>query len=77
MVYGPNQLVRRGGRHWPRRLLAQLTHPLAAVVYLPAMQSVFGTAGLVPWHALLVLPFPFLVWGVDELWRLGKRRRGA
>ncbi|HEV7204174.1 MAG TPA: cation-transporting P-type ATPase [Jatrophihabitans sp.] len=47
----------------------------AAVVYLPPMQSVFGTAGLAPWHLLLVVPFPFLVWGADELYRLGKRRR--
>lgn len=41
----------------------------AAVVYAPAFQSVFGTAALTPTQLLIVLPFPLVVWGVDELWR--------
>ncbi|MFG1912300.1 cation-translocating P-type ATPase [Kribbella sp. NPDC048928] len=45
----------------------------AAVVTLPPLQSVFGTA-VPPVSHLLVLPaFPFVVWGADELWRLWRR----
>ena len=50
----------------------------AAVVAVPVLQDVFGTA--VPPPALLALlpVFPVLVWGADELWRLRRRsRRGA
>lgn len=48
----------------------------AALVYLPAAQDVFGTAALAPWMIALVLPFPILVWGADEIlrWRLRRRR---
>ena len=34
--YGPNQLERRGGRRWPRRLAVQFTHPLALLLWLAA-----------------------------------------
>jgi magnesium-transporting ATPase (P-type) len=49
---------------------------LAAVfVYTPPMQSLLGTAAL-PLHDLVVLlPYPFLVWGADELRRGILRRR--
>ncbi len=47
----------------------------AAVVYVPALQRVFGTAALTGTQLLLVAPFPFVVWGVDELRRLRRRRR--
>lgn len=48
----------------------------AALVYLPPLQGVFGTAALAPWMIALVLPFPVLVWGADEIlrWRLRRRR---
>ncbi len=46
----------------------------AAVVYLPPLQHVFGTAALSWWQLLLVLPFPFAVWGVDEFHRARLRR---
>ncbi len=48
----------------------------AAVVCLPPMQRLFGTAVPEPWQVLALVPLPFAVWGVDELWRLGARRRG-
>ena len=35
--YGPNQLVRRGGRRWPRELLKQLIHPLALLLWAAAV----------------------------------------
>ena len=48
------------------------------IIYVPVFQSVFGTASL-GWPELaLLVPFPFLVWGSDELRRwLVRRRSGA
>jgi calcium-translocating P-type ATPase len=47
----------------------------ALVVTVPALQFVFGTT-LPPLLPLISLAaFPFIVWGADELWRLGLRRR--
>jgi calcium-translocating P-type ATPase len=56
-------------------ILAELL--LAAVfVYAPPLQSLLGTAGL-PLHDLvLLLPYPLIVWGADELRRWLIRRRG-
>ncbi|MEU9045753.1 MULTISPECIES: HAD-IC family P-type ATPase [unclassified Kitasatospora] len=36
-VYGPNALVRRGGRRWPRELAQQFTHPLALLLAFAAL----------------------------------------
>jgi magnesium-transporting ATPase (P-type) len=48
----------------------------AAVVTVPALQSIFGTA-VPPASQLSVLAaFPFVVWGADEVWRF-LRRRGS
>jgi calcium-translocating P-type ATPase len=47
----------------------------AAVIYLPPLQAVFGTAALPAWVLAALLPMPVLVWGVDELYRAGRRRR--
>jgi magnesium-transporting ATPase (P-type) len=49
----------------------------AAVVCVPALQGVFGTATPDLWQVLFILPFPVVVWGVDELWRWNARRRVA
>jgi calcium-translocating P-type ATPase len=48
----------------------------AALVYLPAMHSLFGTASLSPGQLAIVAPFPFIVWGADEIRRALVRRRG-
>jgi magnesium-transporting ATPase (P-type) len=49
---------------------------LAAVfVYVPPMQSLLGTAALPAHDLLLLLPFPLVVWGADELRRYVQRRR--
>ena len=45
----------------------------AALVYLPPLQAVFGTAALPPWVLAALLPFPLVVWGVDELARARQR----
>jgi len=47
----------------------------AAVIYLPALQSVFGTAALPGWVLGLLIPMPLLVWGVDEAYRAIRRSR--
>jgi calcium-translocating P-type ATPase len=52
---------------------------LAAVfIYAPPLQSLLGTAGL-PLHDLVfLLPYPFIVWGADEVRRwLARRREGS
>jgi magnesium-transporting ATPase (P-type) len=49
----------------------------AALVTVPPLQGVFGTATPDLWQVLLILPFPLLVWGADELWRWNTRRRIA
>ncbi len=43
-AYGPNVLRRRGGRTWPRELLAQFTHPLALL--LAAASVLAALAGI-------------------------------
>ncbi|HEY3609398.1 MAG TPA: cation-transporting P-type ATPase [Pseudonocardiaceae bacterium] len=44
------------------------------LVYAPFLHPVFGTAALSPGQLALVLPFPFVVWGADELRRTWRRR---
>ncbi len=48
---------------------------LAAVfVYAPPFQSLLGTTALGPSDLAILLPFPFIVWGADELRRWVRRR---
>ncbi|WP_218063237.1 cation-transporting P-type ATPase [Arthrobacter sp. SDTb3-6] len=47
----------------------------AAVVGIAPLQLVFGTAVPEPWQLLLLLPFPFLVWGADEVFKSFRRKR--
>ncbi|PRH80764.1 magnesium-transporting ATPase [Streptomyces solincola] len=61
-------------------LLAGIAFELAftaALIYLPPFQGVFGTAPLPLDVVLLVLVFPVLVWGTDEVRRAVRRRRPA
>jgi magnesium-transporting ATPase (P-type) len=46
----------------------------AAVIYLPPLQGVFGTAALGLRELLPLLVFPVIVWGSDELRRWWLRR---
>jgi magnesium-transporting ATPase (P-type) len=49
---------------------------LAAVfVYAPPLQTLLGTAALSPVQLTLLLPYPIIVWGTDELRRYVIRRR--
>ena len=41
------------------------------IVTVPALQDLFGTALPSPWQLGALLPCPFIVWGIDELWRWG------
>jgi magnesium-transporting ATPase (P-type) len=127
--YGPNELRREKRAGWRSEIAAQLSHPLAlllwvaavlalvagipplagaivavileraslaqvgllsnrlllwgiafelafaaAVIYVPPLQAVFGTAALEADALLFVLPFPLIVWGADELRRARLRR---
>jgi calcium-translocating P-type ATPase len=49
----------------------------AAVIYLPPLQAVFGTAALPGWVLGLLTPMPLLVWGLDEAYRAVRRRSAA
>jgi calcium-translocating P-type ATPase len=46
----------------------------AFFIYAPPMQALLGTAALPPKYLLLTLPYPFIVWGADELRRYFVRR---
>ena len=51
---------------------------LAAVfVYAPPLQSLLGTAALPAHDLAFLLPYPFIVWGADELRRWLLRRHGT
>jgi calcium-translocating P-type ATPase len=72
--------LRQIGLFTNRPLLAGIAVALAfaaAPVYLPALQGVFGSAALSPAQLAAVAPFPFVVWGADELRRLFLRHRRA
>ncbi|GGV35253.1 hypothetical protein GCM10010495_60290 [Kitasatospora herbaricolor] len=63
-----------------RQLLVGIGFSLAfaaTIVYLPLLHHVFGTAALSPAQLAFVAPFPFVVWGADELRRALVRRRPA
>jgi hypothetical protein len=47
----------------------------AALIYTPAPNGIFCTAPLSGAQLATVVPFPFIVWGADELRRLVIRRR--
>jgi magnesium-transporting ATPase (P-type) len=49
----------------------------ALLIYAPPLQRVFGTAALDATEIALLLTFPFIVWGADELRRLVLRGRAA
>ncbi len=49
----------------------------AAVVYLPPLHGLFGTEALSLSQLATVAPFPFIVWGADEIRRWLRRRHTA
>jgi magnesium-transporting ATPase (P-type) len=46
----------------------------AALIYVPFLQSVFGTRPLGLADVAVLFPFPLIVWGTDELRRAVLRR---
>jgi hypothetical protein len=54
VAYGANELVRRGGRRWPRELLGQLTQPLALLLAVAAILAALS-GGLVLAVAILAV----------------------
>ena len=49
----------------------------AMVIYLPPLQDALNTAALGPDVLLFIAPFPFIVWGADELRRYIVRKRSV
>ena len=47
----------------------------AMLIYVPFFQDLLGMAALGPAELVILLPFPFIVWGADELRRYLARRR--
>ena len=47
----------------------------AALIYTPPLQAIFGTASLSASQLVILLPFPLIVWGADEVVRWARRRR--
>ena len=47
----------------------------AVCVFAPPLQALLGTAALPTRYLLLLLPYPLIVWGADELRRYLVRRR--
>ena len=47
----------------------------ALLIYAPPCQELLSTAALTPGMLLIIAPFPFIVWGADELRRWLVRRR--
>ena len=45
----------------------------AAIIYIPGLRPIFHTAPLGPAELAFLLPFPFVVWGADELRRWRRR----
>jgi magnesium-transporting ATPase (P-type) len=63
-----------------RLLLAGIAFELALAaifVYVPLFQDLLGTAALPARDLLILLPFPFVVWGADELRRYLLRVRSV
>ena len=70
--------LRQVGMFSNKPLLAAIAAALAfaaLVVYLPAMHGFFGTAALSGGQLATVAPFPFIIWGADEIRRALIRRR--
>jgi magnesium-transporting ATPase (P-type) len=49
----------------------------AILIYVPLFQELLATAPLGPAELLFALPFPFIVWGADELRRYLIRRHAS
>ncbi|KAA2245915.1 hypothetical protein F0L68_41055, partial [Solihabitans fulvus] len=49
----------------------------AALVYLPALAQVVGMVPPPAWLLVMLVPYPVIVWGVDELFRRVGRGPGS
>src|SRR5215467_5496971 len=55
-AWGPNELARRGGRHWPGELARQFTQPLAVLLVLAAVLAwISGTPRLAVAIAVVIV----------------------
>ncbi len=51
--------------------------PAIAIIYIPPLQDLLGTAALPPQLLLVTLPFSLIVWGADEIRRYLLRRHDS
>jgi magnesium-transporting ATPase (P-type) len=49
----------------------------ALFMYVPPLQRLLGTTALPVRYLVLLIPYPFIVWGMDELRKWIVRRRSA
>jgi Cation transporter/ATPase, N-terminus len=75
LQYGPNALNRRRGLRWPSELAAQLTHPLALLLWAAAALSFADGNGVIAIAVLLVIFLNAAFALAQEL--QAERRRGA
>jgi magnesium-transporting ATPase (P-type) len=63
-----------------RYLLAAVAAEIAiaaVLIFAPPLQSLLGTAALPARYLVLLLPYPLIVWGADELRKLLIRRHAS
>ncbi len=65
--------------HYLVRAIAGVILFAALFVYVPPLQKLLGTAALPPRYFVLLIPYPFIVLGADELrkWVLRRRSRST
>ncbi len=49
----------------------------ALFVYVPPFQRLLGTAALPARYLIILIPYPFIVWGAEELRKLLVRRQAT
>ena len=64
---GPNELIRRGGRQWPRELTRQFTHPLALLLGIAALLALVSGSSVLAVAIAAVIVLNAFVAFVQEL----------
>jgi len=58
---------RPGSRGGSQQMDPEVGGPAAVLVFAPPFQSLLGTAAPPARYLVLLLPYPLIVWGADEL----------
>ena len=73
----PLKSVGAFSNHWLLKAEAGVIAFAALFMYVPPFQRLLGTAALPPRYLVIVIPYPFIVLGADELRKWVVRRRAA